>query len=130
MITPGLMASARWYAETLMTSTCTVREAGSEPVTDEETGEVTYPVGTTVYSGKCRVRPTGSPGTETAGGEETFTFDYKVSIPFTEANVLEGFQVTIDSSPDPALVGVVIKVEKVDRGEHITARRLFCSEVA
>ncbi len=59
-----------------------------------------------------------------------FTFDYLVSIPFAEADVQEGHRVTISASPDPALVGVVVEVQKVDRGEHITARRLFCREVA
>jgi hypothetical protein len=45
------------------------------------------------------------------------------------AGVQEGHRVTVTSSPDPALVGVVLEVHKVDRGENITARRLSCNEV-
>ena len=113
-----------------MSSTCTIREVGSEPVTDED-GKVTFPPGATVYSGPCRVRPGTSQSTTTkeAGGVELFTFDYLISVPFSVSEANEGHRVTVDSSPDPALVGVEVEVQKVDRGEHITARRLFCAEV-
>lgn len=99
-------------------------------MTDPVTGEVTFPAGTAVYTGKCRVRPAGREGqTAEAGGRELFTFDYLVSVPFSVAGVQEGHRVTVTSSPDPALVGVVLEVHKVDRGENITARRLSCNEV-
>jgi hypothetical protein len=126
------MAMARAAAESLMFSTCTIRAAGSTPVTDPETGEVTFPAGATVYSGPCRVRPVTSRGggTTEAGGAELFTFDYLVSVPFSVTDVTEGHRLAITASPDPALVGVEVEVQKVDRGEHITARRLSCSEVA
>ena len=124
----------RAQAESLMTSTCTIREkASGEPVTGPD-GEVTFPPGPVVYSGKCRVRPAGGQsGTVDVGGAELFTFDYLVSLPFDadgSANVREGMPCRIDTSPDPALVGVEVEVSKVDRGDHITARRLFCSEVS
>ncbi len=57
-------------------------------------------------------------------------FDYVVSLPFSVANVAERDEVTVQSSPDSALVGKVIEVQKVDRGESITARRLYCEDVA
>jgi hypothetical protein len=121
----------RALAESLMTATCTVRDATGEPVTDAETGEVTPGVGATVYSGKCRVRPAGESGsTISVGGGEAFTFDYLVSIPFAAAGVTERHRVTIDASPDPALVGVELEVQRVARGDDITARRLACTEVA
>jgi hypothetical protein len=122
----------RAEAEALMTSTCSIAPPGTEPVTDPDTFEVTFPPGTAVYTGPCRVRPAsqGQGSSATAGGAEVFSFDYLVSIPFAEADVREGHQLTISASPDPALVGVVVEVQKVDRGEQITARRLFCNEVA
>lgn len=125
------LVTARARAESLMTSTCTIRVKSSGRTTDPTTGAVTDTPGATVYSGPCRVRPgaTQASSTAEAGGAELFRFGYLVSIPFAEADVVEGHRVTIDSSPDQALVGVVVEVQKVDRGEHISARRLYCSEV-
>lgn len=124
-------ARGRAFAEQQFGSTCTVRARSTGGTTDPDTGAYTDTPGSTVYSGPCRVRPAGrEASTAQAGGAEVFVYDYLVSIPFAEADVVEGYRLTIDSSPDPALVGVVLEVQKVDRGEHISARRLFCSEVS
>lgn len=131
MTTFPFMATARAAAESLMTSTCSIAPPGVEPVTDPDTGEVTFPAGVAVYTGPCRVRPGGTRGsTLEVGGAELFTFDYQVSIPFAEVGVLEGHEVVFTASADPALVGVVVEVQKVERGDHITARRLLCREVS
>lgn len=122
---------ARRKIEALFTSTCTVFSREGDPVTDPETGAVTRP-SSAVYSGPCRVRPavTGLAAvSQDIGGEELFRFDYRVSIPFAEADVLEGFRLQIDTSPDPALVGVKMEVHRVDRGDSITARRLICQRI-
>src|SRR3546814_20382914 len=47
---------------------------------------------------------------------------------FEASGVAEGHRVTVDTSADPALVGVELEVQKVDRGEQITERRLYCGE--
>jgi hypothetical protein len=126
-----MLATARAYAESLQTSTCTIRARSTGTTTDPGSGAVTDTPGATHYSGPCRVRPAGTQGsTADVGGAEVFTYDYVISVPFAEADVAEGDRVTVDSSPDPALVSKVVEVEKVDRGDHITARRLFCSEVS
>lgn len=128
------MSSARSYAESMMESTCTVNVLLADPPMDPDTGRVGLAVTEVVYSGKCRVRPTGTmPRVTTAGAAEVFAFDYVVSLPFDAAgtaDVREGMTCIISSSPDPALVGLELQVQKVDRGEHITARRLSCNEVA
>lgn len=122
----------RAEAEAQMKSSCTIRAKSTGRSTNPTTGAVTPTPGETLYAGKCRVRPGARLGSGTAeiGGAEAFTFDYLVAIPFGQAGVVEGARVTIDTSPDPSLVGVAVDVEKVDRGEDLTARRLFCSEVA
>lgn len=114
-----------------MTSACTIAPPGTEPTTDPNTGEVVFPAGVAVYTGPCRVRPMSaqSHATEVAGAE-VFSFDYLVSVPFAVVGVQEGHRVTVTASPDPALVGVALEVQKVDRGDNITARRLLCNEVA
>jgi hypothetical protein len=114
-----------------MSSVCTIRAKSTGRTTDPTTGAVTPTPGAVVYAGPCRVRPAGREAqTAQAGGAEVFAFDYLVSVPFSVTGVAEGQRLTVTASPDPALVGVEVEVQKVDRGEHITARRLSCSEVA
>jgi hypothetical protein len=122
-------ALGRARAESLMTSTCTVFTPGA-PITDPNTGEVTDSQ-TTVWFGPCRVRPAGRQSNpQTIGGAEAFVFDYLVSLPFSATTVIEGHRLTVTASPDPALVGITVEIQKVDRGDNITARRLYCAEVA
>jgi hypothetical protein len=58
-----------------------------------------------------------------------FAFDYLVSVPFAATAVREKQRLTVDTSADAALVGVTVEIQKVDRGDHISARRLACTEV-
>jgi hypothetical protein len=111
-----------------MTSACTVFAPG-EPVTDPQTGEVTDTQGA-VWSGPCRIRPAGATGTLEVGGAEMFTYDYVVSLPASVDAVVAGHRLTVTASPDAALAGVTMEVQRVDRGDTITARRLFCRDVA
>lgn len=124
----------RRLSESLMTSTCTVRMRADEDVMDPSTGIMTPGLGATVYSGRCRVRPTGNQAqVTTSGGGEIFTFDYVVALPFDEngsSAVSEGMLCLITNSIDPALIGVLTEVQKVDRGDYVTARRLSCNDVA
>jgi len=125
------LVTARSRAQSLMTSACTIRAKSSGSTTDPATGAVIPIPGALVYAGPCRVRPAGREARETqAGGAEVFAFDYLITVPFSVTTVAEGHRLTVTSSPDPALVGVEVEVQKVDRGEHITARRLSCSEVS
>jgi hypothetical protein len=124
-------AAGRRLAETLMSSRCTIFTTG-EQVTDPQTGEVTTGQHV-IWAGPCRVRPASGPGgtsaTPDVGGAQVFTFDYLVSVPFDVATVIEGHRLTITDSPDPALAAITLEVRHVDRGDHITARRLVCREV-
>jgi hypothetical protein len=43
--------------------------------------------------------------------------------------VVEKMLLTVTGSPDAALVGITVEIQKVDRGDHITSRRLACNEV-
>lgn len=112
-----------------MTSTCTIREPGGEPVTDEH-GAVTYPDGPVVYSGKCRVKPASTWGrTAEAGGEQVAPSSFVVSVPFAVSSVERGHRVTVDASPDVWLLGRRFEVRFApEAGDHVTARRLVCEE--
>jgi len=115
-----------------MTATCRITEKGDVGnTTDSDSGEVTTPAGATIYEGKCRVRPTATQSQDVeSGGAELARFDYVISVPFSVATVREGHRVLVLSSPDPALVGTLVEVRMVDRGDHISARRLSCEEVS
>lgn len=119
---------ARSFAESLMSSACTVFTAGEE-VTDPITGEVTR-TNETVWFGPCRVRPADRQGADVSvGGAELRSYDFQVSIPFAVSTVLNSHRLTITESPDASLVGRTLEVQDVHAGDHITARRLLCVEV-
>lgn len=129
MSTTAVADRARRRARALMTSTCRVF-ANSEPTTDAD-GKVTR-TSTVIWTGPCRVRPAVTGLTalaEDIGGGETFRFDYRVSIPFEVSTILEGMRVTILTSPDPALPGTTLEVQRVDRGDNLSARRLICQRM-
>lgn len=111
-----------------MTSTCRIFTSGS-PVTDPDTGAVTYPEQDAVTT-VCRVRPNGTLSSDgESGGAELIGSGFVVSVPFAVvASALQ--RVVITASPDPSLVGMSLEVRQVARGDNITARRLLCEEVA
>lgn len=123
------MPFARQAAESLMTSTCRLFTPGA-PVTDPETGMVTY-TETGVTRSPCRVRPNGYAQSHDSevGGAEVVATGYVVSLPFTATPVVLQ-RLVVESSPDGSLVGLVLEVRQVARGDNITARRLLCTEVA
>jgi len=121
----------RAEAEANMTATCTIRERDGEWTTDPDTGEATQALGATVYSGICRVRPaTLQAQSRELGGGEAFVSDWMVSVPVSATAVGKGQLVTVDSSPDAALVGLVAEIQDVARGDFLTARRMWCLEVS
>lgn len=122
------MAMARAAAESLMSSSCTITRPGGEPVWDDATGTYTDPEPVVTYSGKCRIRPAATWGREASAGEaDVLLSAFRIQLPFTATGVDTGQKVTVDSSPDPALVGRALIVRFVpDMGDHITARRLTC----
>lgn len=136
MTFPVNMPMARAYAEAGMTSTCTVTKDGDgEPVWNGETGTYVDPPRAVVYSGPCRVKPASTWGRTTNAGEVQVTpSTFGVSIPFAAAGsaaVRQGMQVQVDTSADLALIGRRFEVRFTpDMGDHITARRLLCEEMA
>lgn len=127
MTTPELTATlGAAFAESLMSATCEVREREGEPVTDPNTGETTIPAGALVYAGRCHIRPGGGSPVVIEGGE-AFTYDFQVSLPAAVSGVTGGQLLTVTDSPDPDLIGRVLEVEQVDRGDYRTARRLQCN---
>lgn len=126
------LVTARARAESLMTSTCTIRGASSGQETDEDSGEVTDTPGAVVYSGPCRIRPMTSrgAGTTDAGGSELFAYDFVLDLPFSATGIKARQRVTIDTSPDPDTVGLAIEVQRPYPGDQVIRRKILCTEVA
>lgn len=127
--TGAAAAMGRVLAESQMDSTLRYFDLG-DPVTDPDTGEVTRPEANPVAC-KCRVRPaTMRDFHSQAGGEELFASNYVVSVPFEQSPApLVKQHVVIETSPDPAMVGVELQIRQVSYGDHVTARRMLCYKV-
>lgn len=119
----------RAFLEGEMTSTCTVREKPTQ-TTDPSTGKVTNTPGATVYSGKCRIRPAQTWGrVAVLAGAQITPDTFLVDVPITVTGVRRGHETTIDSCPDPDLVGRTFYVRFTpDAGDGVSARRLLCEE--
>lgn len=115
-------------AEQLMTDACTITRSGGAPVFDSTTGTYTDPAATTVYSGKCRVKPANlTSRTVQAGEQQVALWPYSVSMPLSALPELDDV-VTVTASVDASLVGRTLRVRSVARGTFLTARRLDCEE--
>ena len=118
----------RRIAESQMDSTGHYFDLG-DPVTAAD-GTVTRPEKNSV-STKCRVRPaTQRDFHSQAVGEELFASNYVIAVPFEQSPppvVKQHF--VIDTSPDPAMVGLELQVRQVSYGDHVTARRMLCFKV-
>lgn len=130
MTAPAAAAMGRRMAESLMTSTGHYFDLG-DPVTDPVTGEVTIPE-IDPQTCICRVRPaTMRDFPAQAAGEEVFASNYVIAVPFTQAPVPRVKQhFVIDTSPDPALVGVELQIRQVTLGDNISARRMLGYKVS
>lgn len=130
-MSPAVAAAeaGRVRAESLMTDACTIARPTTAPVTDPVSGAVTYPE-TTIYTGRCRARPAGGGHQVEAGEDITQVFGLRVSVPISVTGVRADDVVTVTASADGSLVGKRLRVREIERGSHITARRLRCEETS
>lgn len=81
MLNPAaLVLRGRAAAESIMVDACTVVRQGA-PVTNPETGAVTYPAAVTVYTGPCRISGTSSAGPAVAAPQDVGGASVLVSTP-------------------------------------------------
>ena len=116
------IAEARADTESLMLDTCTVRRPTGALVTDPETG-VDTPEMTPVYSGKCRVQSlTAQAATPVAGGHMNTVERLGLHLPVSSA-LRTGDVAKLDTSVDPDLVGLEVRLVELARGSFRTADR-------
>lgn len=119
---------ARALAVQQMTDACRIERTG--PVVTAEDGTDSAPT-TVLYEGICRVKPAGTAAVIPSVTAPAETWQYKISIPYSEGvGVRSNDRVTITASQDPTLVSLRLQVRNIDRGTHITARRIWCTEVS
>ena len=132
MTTTSATARGQRFAEHLMTDTCTITRANGDPTYNPSTLTYTPATPTTVYSGKCRVKPSVLSGNTTvqAGEERVALWPFSVSVPFSATDVELDDIVTVTASADASLVGRPLRVRSIARGTNVTARRLDCEETS
>lgn len=125
-----LLAAARQAHEALMVDACTITRAGA-PSLNRSTSVLTPGTPTTLYQGKCLVKPQRVPRNQQAGERLTVVARYEVALPFAALatdDLQVGDTVTITASGDPRLVGKTFAVMADDFGSHSTAWRLTVEE--
>lgn len=120
-------AAGRAAVEALMTDRCRIEDVGTVTTTDDGQDQAAV---TVVYDGVCRVKPAGTAAETPSVNAAAETWQYKLSIPVGPEPVRSGLRVTVTASLDPSLVGLRLQVRNLDRGTHITARRMWCTEVS
>lgn len=119
----------RLAAESLMSDTLRITRKSAEPVTDPNTGKVTYPA-VMVYEGRGRVQANALQDREVAVGGADFNVGaFTVQAPFDvdlhgddEAEVLA-------SRMDARMVGRTFRIDTVPRKTHATMMRAGAEEV-
>ncbi|MFJ2731400.1 DUF6093 family protein [Streptomyces sp. NPDC087317] len=117
----------RAMAEALMKDACLIEDIGVVTTTDDGQ-DITDPV--KVYEGKCRVKPASTAVVTPSVNAQSQTWQYKISIPLGPEPLRAGLRVTITASRDPSMVGLRLMLRNFDRGTHITARRMWSTEVS
>lgn len=124
----ALIGRGRAAAVALMVDGCVIaRPAGGAPVLSAVTGGYTQPT-SQIYAGPCRVKPRDNADRVVdAGGQAVSLFPYVVSVPIGAERYEVDDLVTVTASElDPSLPGLVLRVQQVGAGTHLTARRLSC----
>ena len=117
-ILPHLQAQA----ESMMQDTCTVTRGGMD-VFNPDTGQYEPAPGPLIYTGKCRIQSGGTQAANPEAGGAVFTVEKpELQLPFG-VSLEVGDQAVIDSSVNPALVGVAYRVTGLGLKTHATSAR-------
>jgi hypothetical protein len=118
----------RAQAESLMQDACTITRTTAGTTFNETTGQYDAGSTSTLYTGKCRVKPRDNADRVVQFGERAVSFwPYIVSVPMSVTTVELNDVITITASAlDASLVGLKLRVREVLAGSHLTARRLSC----
>lgn len=110
------LSGAAAAVELLMDDTCTASTV-TDPrawVKDPETLRLSPPPGdSTVYDGKCKFKPLGNSAPGAEGGAQLVLGQYKLDLPLSAPELLEGQTVLIGSSRRmPSAAGTIFHVKE------------------
>ena len=125
MSVQDVLAAGRAAADLIMTASCRITRAGEpvwNPVTmQNDTSTIT------VYSGRCRVRPTGQQDRGQNAADQSFVeSSHRLSLPVAESTGLSDADVVemLSCPDDPDLVGRRFTIAFVPAYSQGTARRI------
>lgn len=115
------LAAGRAAHLAVMLDTCTVTRAGAKTF-DESTRQYTQGPPTTVYTGRCRVKPWRGDDEEAAEAEIS-VYRYQVRFPLTPTapEIKREDSVTITASTHPAMAGKVLTITDPEVSTTATA---------
>lgn len=123
------VAAARARAEAWMRSTITIREPSTEARYDPELGhDVIDDQGAVVYTGKCRVMPTGGERVVRVGEGVVSLRTYNIDVPVGDEPFGKDQLGTIDAIDDGYLLDRVVLVVDVQGMTDGVYRRLVCED--
>lgn len=114
-----------------MSDSCVIGSAGATTVWNPTTEQYDTTGGTTVYSGKCRVKSVDTVASEPdAGATTAVVVRTQVDIPVGRYDGLApGLRIVIDSARfNPLLVGINLRLTNVRLDSQGTALRLLCTQ--
>ena len=115
----------RAHAESLMWDSCVITGDGGAPVWNDETGTYDSPAGSTIYSGKCRLRMPRAAGNRVDSGEASWAVDDGVlSLPVDGSQAVTAGPVAVVTLGLDPLVSVTVTVQATHAQTASTARRL------
>ena len=123
-----MLDAAAVYGRRLNRSTCVVSRPGGEPVFDPDTGTYTDPEDVEVYSGGCKIAPTGGERVVEFGEGPVTIRTYDVNLDGPVAGIEVGDTVTVSGSRDPKLNGTDLVVLDVPGSDWMTNRHLVVEE--
>lgn len=131
MFTAREIAQLRNLTEAAMVDACEIRRQGTTTL-NTTTGTATQAAGTLVYSGKCRVAPSGPSASVQTVGNRDIPYQYViVYIPIDSDFVKKDDLVTITAATyDTTMVGEVFRVTGVNFGTYAASRSMSCQSAA
>jgi hypothetical protein len=124
----SILRLGRKRREQLMRSTCRITRPGGEQVWNPATGDYDIPAETTIYEGKCQIKPTSSPAERdgSAGDRDIVLQSYTLVLPWDApgpVNVADA--VDILSGDDTWANGQRFPVGWVEHADTRTHRRII-----
>ena len=121
----------RAEAESMMRDSCVITGPGGDPVWNDTTGQYETPAGSTVYSGKCRLRMPRTAGTRTEAGDATLAVDDGVlSLPVAGSEDVGSGHVAVVTLGNDPMATITVTVQATHVQTDSTARRLPVKVVA